>query len=78
MPDTVTTPVLALTAEDRARAGELLLSAPISRAGIGVEGMFAEINGRQGIRACITNYRATSEDIDLLVDRLRDLAGSAR
>jgi len=42
----------------------------------------ANVNGRKGIRACITNYRTTREDIDLLVDRLRELAaelpGSAR
>jgi aromatic-L-amino-acid decarboxylase len=34
----------------------------------------ATVNGRQGIRACVTNYRTRREDIDLLVDRLRELA----
>jgi aromatic-L-amino-acid decarboxylase len=37
----------------------------------------ADVNGRKGIRVCITNFRTTREDIDLLVDRLREL-GSAR
>jgi hypothetical protein len=74
MTSTVTTPVLALTPEDRTRAGELLrtllddyerglpsaplvpelddkvltdlLSTPISREGIGVEGVFAEIRDK--------------------------------
>lgn len=35
----------------------------------------ATVNGRQGVRACITNYRTRREDIDLLVERLRELAG---
>jgi aromatic-L-amino-acid decarboxylase len=31
------------------------------------------INGRLGIRICVTNYRTTKEDIDLVVDRLLQL-----
>jgi aromatic-L-amino-acid decarboxylase len=31
------------------------------------------IGGRFGMRACITNYRTTREDIDLILDRLRQL-----
>nr|WP_052478874.1 pyridoxal-dependent decarboxylase [Kibdelosporangium sp. MJ126-NF4]CEL21012.1 Aromatic-L-amino-acid decarboxylase [Kibdelosporangium sp. MJ126-NF4]CTQ95474.1 Aromatic-L-amino-acid decarboxylase (EC 4.1.1.28) [Kibdelosporangium sp. MJ126-NF4] len=34
------------------------------------------LNGRDGIRACVTNYRTTKADIDLIVDRLADLARS--
>ncbi|MBB4689265.1 pyridoxal phosphate-dependent decarboxylase family protein [Amycolatopsis jiangsuensis] len=30
------------------------------------------INGRHGIRACITNHRTTTEDIDLILARLRE------
>jgi aromatic-L-amino-acid decarboxylase len=37
----------------------------------------ATVNGRQGIRACITNYRTRREDVDLVVDRLCELAASA-
>jgi aromatic-L-amino-acid/L-tryptophan decarboxylase len=29
-----------------------------------------QLNGRDGIRACITNYRTTESDIDLVIDRL--------
>ena len=32
------------------------------------------INGRNGIRACITNYRTTESDIDLVLDRVLQLA----
>ena len=31
------------------------------------------INGRDGIRACITNHRTTESDIDLVVERLVQL-----
>jgi len=31
------------------------------------------LGGRFGIRACITNYRTTREDIDLVLDRLRQM-----
>jgi len=31
------------------------------------------VGGRFGIRACITNYRTTREDIDLVLDRLRQM-----
>jgi aromatic-L-amino-acid/L-tryptophan decarboxylase len=34
----------------------------------------AHINGRPGIRACITNYRTTHADIDLIVAQLSDIA----
>jgi len=33
----------------------------------------ARINGRPGIRACVTNYRTTHADIDLIVARLSDI-----
>ncbi|MEV6610751.1 pyridoxal-dependent decarboxylase [Kutzneria sp. NPDC051319] len=36
----------------------------------------ANVNGRMGIRACVTNYRTRREDIDLVVDRLCELARS--
>jgi len=32
------------------------------------------INGRNGIRACITNYRTTESDIDFVLDRVLQLA----
>jgi len=32
------------------------------------------IRGRLGIRACITNYRTSESDIDLILDRLLELA----
>jgi hypothetical protein len=28
------------------------------------------VDGRTGLRACITNYRTTLADIDLIVDRV--------
>ena len=31
------------------------------------------INGRDGIRACIANYRTTESDLDLVVDRVVEL-----
>ncbi|WNV88916.1 aminotransferase class V-fold PLP-dependent enzyme [Umezawaea sp. Da 62-37] len=34
----------------------------------------AAVAGRSVMRACVTNYRTTRADVDLLVDRLRDLA----
>ncbi|MCP2341677.1 pyridoxal phosphate-dependent decarboxylase family protein [Actinomadura rupiterrae] len=37
----------------------------------------ASLNGRKGIRACITNYRTTREDIDLIVNRLAHHARTA-
>ena len=33
------------------------------------------INGQEGIRACIANYRTTERDIDLIIDRIVQLAG---
>ena len=33
----------------------------------------ARINGRPGIRACITNYRTTRADIGLIMARLSDI-----
>jgi aromatic-L-amino-acid decarboxylase len=36
----------------------------------------ASLNGRKGIRACITNYRTTRADIDLIVERLSRLRGN--
>jgi aromatic-L-amino-acid/L-tryptophan decarboxylase len=33
----------------------------------------AELDGRSGIRACVTNYRTTRTDIDRIVSRLREL-----
>jgi len=32
------------------------------------------LNNRTGLRACVTNYRTTREDLDLVVERLADLA----
>ena len=32
------------------------------------------IDGRTGIRACVTNYRTTQADIDLVIDRLLRLS----
>jgi aromatic-L-amino-acid/L-tryptophan decarboxylase len=34
----------------------------------------AEVRGRSGIRACVTNYRTTPGDVDLVADRLSELA----
>jgi aromatic-L-amino-acid/L-tryptophan decarboxylase len=34
----------------------------------------ARLGDRQGMRACITNYRTERADIDLLVDRLAAIA----
>jgi aromatic-L-amino-acid/L-tryptophan decarboxylase len=34
----------------------------------------AQLGGRSGIRACVTNYRTTPADIDLVADRLAELA----
>jgi len=34
----------------------------------------AQLGGRSGIRACVTNYRTTPADIDLVADRLSELA----
>lgn len=34
----------------------------------------ARLDGRHGMRACVTNYRTTRNDIELIVDRLSDLA----
>ncbi|ONI81274.1 hypothetical protein ALI144C_22380 [Actinosynnema sp. ALI-1.44] len=36
------------------------------------------LDGRDGIRACVTNYRTTKADIDLVVDRLTGIAMSRR
>jgi len=33
----------------------------------------ARVNGRSGIRACVTNYRTTYADIDLIMARLSDI-----
>jgi len=33
----------------------------------------ARVGGRPGIRACVTNYRTTHADIDLVVTRLSDI-----
>ncbi|SHG82565.1 Glutamate or tyrosine decarboxylase [Streptoalloteichus hindustanus] len=38
----------------------------------------ARVGGRHGIRACVTNYRTTRADIDLVVDRLAAIAGDFR
>ncbi|MFE0149077.1 pyridoxal phosphate-dependent decarboxylase family protein [Nonomuraea sp. NPDC059007] len=38
----------------------------------------ARLNGRHGIRACVTNYRTTHADIDLIVDRLAEMAHDVR
>lgn len=35
------------------------------------------INGRMGLRACVTNYRTTREDIDLVIERLAQLGGES-
>jgi len=35
------------------------------------------INGRDGIRACITNHRTTKSDIDLVMDRVLWLGKAA-
>ncbi|MBN1532846.1 MAG: pyridoxal-dependent decarboxylase [Spirochaetes bacterium] len=51
--------------EDLVREGTALLG-PVS------------INGQFGIRACITNYRTTEADIDLVLERLLSLAGRFR
>ena len=32
------------------------------------------LNGRTGLRACVTNYRTTKEDLDRAVERLVELA----
>ncbi|MEU1411978.1 pyridoxal-dependent decarboxylase [Streptomyces sp. NPDC005731] len=32
------------------------------------------LDGRRGMRACITNYRTTRDDIELIVDRLSEIA----
>src|SRR5262249_22717081 len=34
----------------------------------------ARIDGQPGIRACVTNYRTTHADIDLILARLSDIA----
>ncbi|MFD1765074.1 hypothetical protein [Streptomyces lienomycini] len=34
----------------------------------------ARLAGRHGIRACVTNYRTTRDDIELIVTRLSDIA----
>ncbi|MEU3985354.1 pyridoxal-dependent decarboxylase [Streptomyces sp. NPDC026672] len=34
----------------------------------------ARLDGRHGMRACVTNYRTTRGDIELIVDRLSDIA----
>jgi aromatic-L-amino-acid decarboxylase len=34
----------------------------------------ATVDGRQGVRLCVTNHRTSREDIDLIVERLRALA----
>lgn len=31
------------------------------------------LNGRHGIRACITNHRTTTDDVDLILTRLREV-----
>ena len=36
------------------------------------------INGRDGIRACITNHRTSKSDIDLVMDRLLQLGRAAQ
>ncbi|SDM29387.1 pyridoxal phosphate-dependent decarboxylase family protein [Allokutzneria albata] len=37
----------------------------------------ARLGGRDGMRACITNYRTTRDDIEQIVARLTDMAGQA-
>ncbi|GAA4264027.1 pyridoxal phosphate-dependent decarboxylase family protein [Dactylosporangium darangshiense] len=37
----------------------------------------ARLGGRHGLRACVTNYRTTYADIDLVVDRISELASCA-
>jgi aromatic-L-amino-acid decarboxylase len=37
----------------------------------------ARVNGRPGIRACVTNYRTTRADIDLIVAQLADIAAGS-
>jgi aromatic-L-amino-acid decarboxylase len=34
----------------------------------------ARLDGRHGIRACVTNYRTTRNDIELILTRLSDIA----
>lgn len=38
----------------------------------------SSVKGRTGLRACFMNLRTTQADIDLILDRLQDLAGSSR
>jgi aromatic-L-amino-acid/L-tryptophan decarboxylase len=33
-----------------------------------------QLGGRSGIRACVTNYRTTPADVELVADRLSELA----
>ena len=35
------------------------------------------LDGRQGIRACITNHRTTTEDIDLIVNRIQAITATS-
>ncbi|GAB3904255.1 hypothetical protein GCM10029964_097600 [Kibdelosporangium lantanae] len=34
------------------------------------------LTGRHGVRACVTNHRTTPDDVDLILDRLREVTGS--
>ncbi|MFE5114347.1 hypothetical protein [Streptomyces sp. NPDC056663] len=34
----------------------------------------ARLDGRHGMRSCVTNYRTTRDDIELIINRLSDLA----
>lgn len=56
-------------------AGNARLLADLVAGGTALLGP-VRLAGRFGLRACMTNYRTTHEDIDLIVDRLR--GGSAR
>ncbi|HZS07859.1 MAG TPA: pyridoxal-dependent decarboxylase [Blastocatellia bacterium] len=56
-------------------AGNRRVLAELVREGTALMGPVV-IGGRFGIRACITNYRTTREDIDLILDRLLQLGGS--
>lgn len=38
----------------------------------------ARLDGRHGIRACVTNHRTTRDDIELILTRLSDIAGHHR
>jgi aromatic-L-amino-acid/L-tryptophan decarboxylase len=69
-PVTTTAVCLRIPGIDHRAALELLVAEGTALLGP------AEVGGRAGLRACVTNYRTTPADIDMIADRLSELAAT--